>query len=156
MENSMVSNLQMRLRSSRPLFKLLQGMAFSCIVLANLLPSQAEPTKNNKIIQQQASEDNSTLKILEDKARALEKEGKYKEAAQSWEAIIEFAEKNFGHFTPDIAPILNKLGNLYSRQGEYSKAEPLYVRSLAVYEKVLGPDHHDVSMSLNNLAVLFF
>ena len=40
-------------------------------------------------------------------------------------------------------------------QGQYAQAEPLYKRSLAIWEKALGPDHPDVATSLNNLAVLY-
>ncbi|HJZ32155.1 MAG TPA: tetratricopeptide repeat protein, partial [Hyphomicrobiaceae bacterium] len=36
----------------------------------------------------------------------------------------------------------------------YPEAEPLYRRSLAIREKVLGPGHPDVAQSLNNLALL--
>ena len=44
-----------------------------------------------------------------------------------------------------------KLGNA----GRYSEAEPLYKQSLAIREKVLGPNHPDVAASLNNLAELY-
>lgn len=39
-------------------------------------------------------------------------------------------------------------------QGKDEEAKPLYVRSLAIYEKVYGPDHPDVATCLNNLAML--
>jgi tetratricopeptide (TPR) repeat protein len=44
---------------------------------------------------------------------------------------------------------------LYRAQGSYADAEPLYQRSLAIREKVLGPDHTDVAQSLSNLADLY-
>ncbi|HEX6246049.1 MAG TPA: tetratricopeptide repeat protein, partial [Polyangiales bacterium] len=44
---------------------------------------------------------------------------------------------------------------LYWAQGAYARAEPLYVRALAIWEKALGPMHPDVATSLNNLAVLY-
>ena len=44
---------------------------------------------------------------------------------------------------------------LYVNQGRYADAEPLYKRSLAIYEKALGPDHPNVAGSLNNLAGLY-
>ena len=50
---------------------------------------------------------------------------------------------------------LNNLAELYRNQGRYADAEPLYKRSLAIYEKALGPDHPDVATSLNNLAALY-
>ena len=40
-------------------------------------------------------------------------------------------------------------------QGKYDKAEPLYVRALAIREKVLGADHHSTAQSCNNLAGLY-
>lgn len=154
MVNSMDSNLEMRLHSFQPLFKLLQGLALGTIMLANPLSAQADPVGNNKITQQQVN-DSSTIKILADKALALQKEGKYKEAAEHWERFIGIVEKNFGPFYLDLVPSLNLLGDLYHLQDEYSKAESLYIRSLAITEKALGPDHPDVATSLNNLAGIY-
>jgi tetratricopeptide (TPR) repeat protein len=54
-----------------------------------------------------------------------------------------------------VAASLNNLAALYQTQGRYADAEPLYRRSLAIYEKVLGPEHPDVATSLNNLARLY-
>lgn len=150
----MDSNLEMRLHSFQPLFKLLQGLALGTIMLANPLSAQADPVGNNKITQQQVN-DSSTIKILPDKALALQKEGKYKEAAEYWERFIGIVEKNFGPFYLDLVPSLNLLGDLYHLQDEYSKAESLYIRSLAITEKALGPDHPDVATSLNNLAGIY-
>ena len=39
---------------------------------------------------------------------------------------------------------LNNLAELYRAQGHYAEAEPLYKRSLAIWEKALGPEHPDV------------
>ena len=44
--------------------------------------------------------------------------------------------------------------NSFTAQGKYEEALPLYKRSRAIREKVLGPDHPDVAQSLNNEAVL--
>jgi tetratricopeptide (TPR) repeat protein len=37
--------------------------------------------------------------------------------------------------------LLNNLASLYRATGAYAKAEPLYQRALAIYEKTLGPGH---------------
>ncbi|MBW1789099.1 MAG: CHAT domain-containing protein, partial [Deltaproteobacteria bacterium] len=37
----------------------------------------------------------------------------------------------------------------------YTEAEPLFNRSLAMAQKVLGPDHPDTALTLNNFAVLY-
>jgi CHAT domain-containing protein len=44
---------------------------------------------------------------------------------------------------------------MYLKEGRYADAEPFYKRSLEIEEKVLGPDHPNVSSSLNNLAELY-
>ncbi|MBT9136741.1 MAG: Photosystem I assembly protein Ycf3 [Firmicutes bacterium] len=44
---------------------------------------------------------------------------------------------------------------LYSEQGKYDEALPLYQRALAISERILGPDHPNVAGSLNNLAMLY-
>ena len=40
--------------------------------------------------------------------------------------------------------------------GNYEKAEPLYLESKAINEKVLGREHRDYAASLNNLAILYW
>lgn len=39
---------------------------------------------------------------------------------------------------------------LRGTQGKYAEAEPLYERSQAILEKVLGPEHPDVAKPLND------
>ncbi|MCA1994544.1 MAG: CHAT domain-containing protein, partial [Coleofasciculus sp. S288] len=50
---------------------------------------------------------------------------------------------------------LNNLALLYEAQGNYAQAEPLYQRALAIFEKVLGPEHPDVAASLSALGSLY-
>ncbi|KAF0210105.1 MAG: hypothetical protein FD167_5410, partial [bacterium] len=50
---------------------------------------------------------------------------------------------------------LNNLAVLYDKKGDYAKTEPLYLRALAIQEKVLGSEHPDVANSLNKLASLY-
>ncbi len=56
---------------------------------------------------------------------------------------------------PDVARSLNNLAMVYTDQGKYEEAEPLYQRSLAIEEKALGPEHPQVATSLNNLALIY-
>ena len=46
---------------------------------------------------------------------------------------------------PDVATGLNNLATLYYDQGRYADAEPRYQRALAIWEKVLGPEHPNVA-----------
>ncbi|CAN0512516.1 unnamed protein product, partial [Laminaria digitata] len=39
---------------------------------------------------------------------------------------------------------------LLALQGKYAEANPLYERSQAIREKILGPEHPEVAQSLNN------
>jgi tetratricopeptide (TPR) repeat protein len=50
--------------------------------------------------------------------------------------------------------LLNELGKLLYAQARYAEAEPLKRRSLAIDERVHGPDHPRVAIHLNNLAQL--
>ena len=52
------------------------------------------------------------------------------------------------------ATLLTRTTHLVAAQGNYEGARPLYERSLALRENVLGPDHPDVASSLNDLAGL--
>jgi tetratricopeptide (TPR) repeat protein len=47
------------------------------------------------------------------------------------------------------------LAELYRAQGRYAEAEPLFIRALAIEERALGPNHPQISSSLNNLALLY-
>ena len=53
-----------------------------------------------------------------------------------------------------VAAGLNNLAELYVAQGRYAEAEPLNNRSLAIWEKALGPEHPNVATSLENYAAL--
>jgi tetratricopeptide (TPR) repeat protein len=50
---------------------------------------------------------------------------------------------------------LNKSAVRLYKHGQYSEAEPILERVLAIREKALGSDHPDTATSLNNLAMLY-
>ncbi|CAN0313798.1 unnamed protein product, partial [Hapterophycus canaliculatus] len=56
--------------------------------------------------------------------------------------------------TTDVANSSASVGFLFNIQGKYTQAEPLYEKSQAIQEKVLGPEHPDVATMLNNRAEL--
>jgi tetratricopeptide (TPR) repeat protein len=41
-------------------------------------------------------------------------------------------------------------------QGEYAAARPLYEWALAMYERLLGPEHPQTAANLNNLAINYY
>ena len=54
-----------------------------------------------------------------------------------------------------MAQSLSNLGVLYRAMGQYAKVEALFVRSLMIWEKKLGPDHPAVAAALGNQARLY-
>ncbi|XGV97029.1 MAG: tetratricopeptide repeat protein [Leptolyngbya sp. BL-A-14] len=68
-------------------------------------------------------------------------------------AVVQLSETS-GQET-DVAVDLAWLAALYTAQGRYTQAEPLYTRARTIYEHQLGADHPDVAKSLNNLANLY-
>jgi tetratricopeptide (TPR) repeat protein len=51
-----------------------------------------------------------------------------------------------------MATALHDLAAIYHVQGQYARAEPLYLRALAIREKALGPNHPFVVATLADLA----
>ena len=76
---------------------------------------------------------------LSQEAAELYRTGKYDRAVVVAKKALEVAEKNVGPDHPSVALSLNNLAALYSSQGQYAAAEPLYKRSLAIREKARVP-----------------
>jgi tetratricopeptide (TPR) repeat protein len=83
---------------------------------------------------------------------------------QNWplcEKILPHAQeaaKMMGEYSfefKEAARLLNRAGQYCYQRGEYSEAEPLLMQSLNMRESMFDPDHLDVSLSLNNLALLY-
>jgi len=85
----------------------------------------------------------------------LYQQGRFSEATEIAEEVLQLREKALGPDHPNVAISLNNLAALYEAQGKYAEAEPLYKRLLEIREKALGPDHPNVAISLNNLAELY-
>jgi tetratricopeptide (TPR) repeat protein len=54
-----------------------------------------------------------------------------------------------------VALLANEFGLFAKTRGQYAKAEPLYQWALAIWRKILGPNHPDVGTNLHNLAALY-
>lgn len=91
------------------------------------------------------------------------KQGRYADAEKSLQdALMEAEQVGKGDFRTtmtltkmgDLAATLNNLATLNRKQGKYNKAESLYKRSLAIWERILGPEHPHVAASLETYASL--
>lgn len=82
----------------------------------------------------------------------LYEQGRYREAIPLAQRALAIREKALEKDHPDVAQSLNKLAELYRALRDYSQAEPLYKRALAIVEKVhCGEDDADVVTILRNL-----
>jgi len=55
-----------------------------------------------------------------------------------------------------MAPPLNKLACLYLEKGEYSAAEPLFLKLMKFGERTLGEEHPTTIEAFHNLAELYY
>ena len=62
--------------------------------------------------------------------------------------------ERLGQEHPDVATSLNNLANLYSSQGRYAEAEPLYQEALKIAEGHLGVNHPNTITIRENLQSL--
>ena len=88
-----------------------------------------------------------------DAGREAYERADYNRAQKMFAAAAQEAER-FPHQDLRLARSLNNLAGAYAAQGKYAEAEPLYQRSLAILEKVRGPDDPDVATVLSNYAAL--
>jgi tetratricopeptide (TPR) repeat protein len=63
-------------------------------------------------------------------------QGRYEASLPFAKNALKLSEQEFGPDNP-ITTSLNNLAGLYQDQGHFAEAEPLYERSLAVWEKAL-------------------
>lgn len=63
------------------------------------------------------------------------------------------AELESGSGHPKVAAHLFLLSRIVQEKGNYAEAEELCVRALDIYEEALGPEHPDVGVALNCLAL---
>src|SRR5262249_15496310 len=84
---------------------------------------------------------------------ALGSAGKYSEGIPRAESLLANLAK--GPPTKDLAGVIIRLAELYVDVGGDAEAEPMFKRSLAIMEKVVGIDSADIAIELNNLAALY-
>jgi tetratricopeptide (TPR) repeat protein len=86
--------------------------------------------------------------------KALEQQGKYRDAEDAYSLALAIDERAFGQDYEQVASLLNNMGLVYKDQGKYAEAEPLYQRSLSLHEEY-RPEQEGVAAALNNLAELY-
>ncbi|MBU7583344.1 MAG: tetratricopeptide repeat protein [Nostoc sp. TH1S01] len=94
---------------------------------------------------------------LATQAVKLHLEGKSRVAIPLAERALAMFERVLGKEDPLVAINLGLLALMYQEQGQYKKAEPLFLRVLAITEKEHPHQvHPDVAASLNSLAQVYY
>lgn len=75
--------------------------------------------------------------------------GKYPEAREKVERVIEMRMKTVGPENPTTAAALTLLARVQKSQGEYDKSLQTNLRVLAIREKTLDSDHPNLSITLD-------
>jgi tetratricopeptide (TPR) repeat protein len=71
--------------------------------------------------------------------------------------LVEVAEAAYeGTLEWSVAELCNAAGEALQYAGDLKAAKPWYERALATRKRLLGPDHPDTALSLNNLAGLLW
>ena len=92
---------------------------------------------------------------LYDQAAGSRRAGKSADGIASAARALEIAEKNLDAENPEIARVLNLLGNLYSDTSDFDKAEAAYQRALTIRTKAFGETNPNVAMTLGDLGVVY-
>jgi CHAT domain-containing protein len=79
--------------------------------------------------------------------------GQYDEAQPLIERALMIREKALGPEHPDLAVSLFQVATIYTKKGDYAKAEPFYNRALAIREN--GPEDPLLAFILENFATLY-
>lgn len=79
--------------------------------------------------------------------------GNVLEAQAMWLGALD-ESTDFRFDDPRLSTTLEGLAEVYWRRGKFDKAEPLCKQILQISETLLGPEHTDVALAANNLALL--
>lgn len=93
------------------------------------------------------------LSYKEQAERAIQ-QNKFEHAESLWYAALQDAE-GFPVNDPRLTITLECLAEVLFKQRKYAQAEPLCARTLQIYEDTIGPEHPDVGILANNLAMLY-
>ena len=111
------------------------------------------------VIRQKLDPDSmETARTLNNLAFVYDEVGRYAEARAAGERSLAIQQAGLGPSHPDVALVLNHLGNIASDEGDLTLAIDYYKRSLAIREQAVaaGDDPSSMASVLNNLGVAAF
>ncbi|MEQ1696448.1 MAG: CHAT domain-containing tetratricopeptide repeat protein [Hyphomicrobiaceae bacterium] len=81
----------------------------------------------------------------------LTREGRYPEASAVAQTAADKARKIHGEESTAYARAISWQAYLLQARGKPDQAEPLFEKSLGIYQRILPPGHPDIATSINNL-----
>ena len=100
-------------------------------------------------------EHRSTLKSMNNLARAYKCAGRVAEALLLFERTLELRKATLGPEHWDTLSSMSILAIEYHSAGRLAEALPLYEQKLRLTQAALGPEHPNSLISMNNLALAF-
>jgi tetratricopeptide (TPR) repeat protein len=97
-------------------------------------------------------EDLSTAVTCNNIASVYNYQGKYHEALEWNQKVLDIREKVLGKEHKDTAIAYNNIGSVYSVQGVYPLALEWYQKALNIQVNVLDKEHLDTAITYNNIA----
>jgi tetratricopeptide (TPR) repeat protein len=79
----------------------------------------------------------------------------YPDALSHLERALEICKKTYGDSHPQIAKILNNLGEIYRETGQTEKAIEYLHQSLEMSKTYFGDNHHEMAAGLTNLGSVY-
>jgi tetratricopeptide (TPR) repeat protein len=101
-----------------------------------------------------AARQDAVRELMEERDAALRETTHWPEARWELEPLDALAWLWAETSHPRAAWLLNQVAQWWHYLAEWTRAEPLMRRALALDEQCFGPDHPDVARDLNNLALL--
>jgi tetratricopeptide (TPR) repeat protein len=88
-------------------------------------------------------------------AMALLSDGRYNEAEELFEQVMETRKRVLGDEHPDTLASMANLASTYWNQGRWKEAEELNMQVIETRKRVLGDEHPSTLTSMNNLALTY-
>jgi CHAT domain-containing protein/tetratricopeptide (TPR) repeat protein len=89
---------------------------------------------------------------MDEQARSLEGQGKYKEAEPLLQKALAIFCRLFTDDHPITATSYNNLASILKAEGNYSQAQPIFEKALAIRRRLLTDEHPSTATSYNGLA----
>ena len=100
------------------------------------------------------NEHQEVLTSIVNLASVLENQGKYKEAENMHQQVLNLRMEILGEEHPSTLTSMNHLALVLKSQGKYKNAEVIRRQELELREKALGKEHPHTLTSMSNMGIL--